>query len=131
MKLYDKLISRIPGNMPRAPKGHTWSVEVTEDNGYRKSERYSVILFNADGEAVRKQPLEQGYGYSVTDPTDVTWPRILRATETILDKIENAATEKKIREAKERRGNALIRTYGTKKKGAVEWLSSMTSRPDS
>ena len=123
MKLYDRLISKIPGNMPRAPKGHSWSVETVLKEGYRKEQRYSVLLLDSNGDTVRSEPLQQGYGYSVTEESDVTWPRIVVAVEKVLDKIEDEAIEKKFQEARQKKGSSFVRTYGTSQKGATKWRS--------
>lgn len=123
MKLYDRLISKIPGNMPRAPKGHSWSVETVLKEGYRKEQRYSVLLLDSNGDTVRSEPLQQVYGYSVTEESDVTWPRIMVAVENILDRIEAEAIKKKILEARLKKGSSYIRTYGTSQKGAALWRS--------
>ncbi len=123
MKLYDRLISKIPGNMPRAPKGHSWSVETVLKEGYQEEERYPVLLLDSNGDTVRSEPLRQRHAYAVTEEYEVTWPRIMVAVKKILNKIEDEAIEKKFQEARQKKGSSFVRTYGTSQKGATKWRS--------
>lgn len=131
MNLLDKIISMVPGRMPRAPKGYTWMVYQREESAYWRSSPYCVALVDAEGEEARRKDVELTSWKSVYEVEDLTWPRIRAAAAHILDNIAYEEQQKRDQAAREKQGSAWVRTYGTKKKGAVEWLSSMTSRPDS